>query len=179
MSEDKITGTVSLEETAVRLLLEKHLTLTTAESCTGGMCASRIVNVSGASGTLMQGIVTYSNEAKEKYLHVKHETLLQHGAVSHETAYEMARGCVDVCGTDCGIATTGIAGPGGGTPEKPVGLVYIACAFRDRPVGLVYIACAFRDRTVVKKLNLKGDRSEIRTQAADCALRLLIETCGD
>ena len=147
MSEDKITGTVSLEETAVRLLLEKHLTLTTAESCTGGMCASRIVNVSGASGTLMQGIVTYSNEAKEKYLHVKHETLLQHGAVSHETAYEMARGCVDVCGTDCGIATTG--------------------------------ACAFRDRTVVKKLNLKGDRSEIRTQAADCALRLLIETCGD
>ena len=158
MSEDKITGTVSLEETAVRLLLEKHLTLTTAESCTGGMCASRIVNVSGASGTLMQGIVTYSNEAKEKYLHVKHETLLQHGAVSHETAYEMARG-------DCGIATTGIAGPGGGTPEKPV--------------GLVYIACAFRDRTVVKKLNLKGDRSEIRTQAADCALRLLIETCGD
>ena len=103
MSEDKITGTVSLEETAVRLLLEKHLTLTTAESCTGGMCASRIVNVSGASGTLMQGIVTYSNEAKEKYLHVKHETLLQHGAVSHETAYEMARGCVDVCGTDCGI----------------------------------------------------------------------------
>ena len=103
--------------------------------------------------------------AKEKYLHVKHETLLQHGAVSHETAYEMARGCVDVCGTDCGIATTGIAGPGGGTPEKPV--------------GLVYIACAFRDRTVVKKLNLKGDRSEIRTQAADCALRLLIETCGD
>ena len=173
MSEDKITGTVSLEETAVRLLLEKHLTLTTAESCTGGMCASRIVNVSGASGTLMQGIVTYSNEAKEKYLHVKHETLLQHGAVSHETAYEMARGCVDVCGTDCGIATTGdcgiattgIAGPGGGTPEKPV--------------GLVYIACAFRDRTVVKKLNLKGDRSEIRTQAADCALRLLIETCGD
>ena len=127
------------------------------------MCASRIVNVSGASGTLMQGIVTYSTEAKEKYLHVKHGTLLQHGAVSHETAYEMARGCVDVCGTDCGIATTGIAGPGGGTPEKPV--------------GLVYIACAFRDRTVVKKLNLKGDRSEIRTQAADCALRLLIETC--
>ena len=163
MSEDKITGTVSLEETAVRLLLEKHLTLTTAESCTGGMCASRIVNVSGASGTLMQGIVTYSNEAKEKYLHVNHETLLQHGAVSYETAYEMARRCVDVCGTDCGIATTGIAGPGGGTPEKPV--------------GLVYIACAFRDRTVVKKLNLKGERSEIRKQAADSALRLLIETC--
>ena len=86
MSEDKITGTVSLEETAVRLLLEKHLTLTTAESCTGGMCAARIVNVSGASGTLMQGIVTYSNDAKEKYLHVKHETLLQHGAVTVRAA---------------------------------------------------------------------------------------------
>ncbi len=162
MTAEKNTGTVSLEETAVSLLLEKNLTLTTAESCTGGMCASRIVNVPGASGTLMQGIVTYSNDAKEKYLHVKHETLLQYGAVSSETAYEMARGCVDVCGTDCGIATTGIAGPGGGTPEKPV--------------GLVYIACAYRDRTEVRKLDLTGDRIGIRTQAADCALRLLIET---
>ena len=165
MSEDKITGTVSLEETAVRLLLEKHLTLTTAESCTGGMCASRIVNVSGASGTLMQGIVTYSNEAKEKYLHVKHETLLQHGAVSYETAYEMARGCVDVCGTDCGIATTGIAGPGGGTPEKPV--------------GLVYISCALSGRIEVRELHLNGNRTEIRKAAVREVLSLLSDMLSE
>ena len=159
MSEGKNINAVSLEETAVRLLLEKHLTLTTAESCTGGMCASRIVNVSGASGTLMQGIVTYSNEAKEKYLHVKHETLLLHGAVSYETAYEMARGCVDVCGTDCGIATTGIAGPGGGTPEKPVGLVYI---------GLY-----FQGVTETEKFTFQGGRQEIREAACLSALQML------
>ena len=119
-------GTKTIEEKCVELLLERKLTLTTAESCTGGMVASRIVDVPGASGTLMQGIVTYSNEAKEKYLGVKHETLKEFGAVSSETAEEMALGAVWVAGADVGIATTGIAGPGGGTPEKPVGLVYIA-----------------------------------------------------
>lgn len=155
----------SLEEQIVERMSALGLTLTTVESCTGGMAASRIVNVSGASEVLMQGIVTYSNEAKTRLVGVREETLRAHGAVSPETAREMAEGGVRFGRTDLALATTGIAGPGGGTPEKPV--------------GLVYIACAFRDRTVVKKLNLKGDRSEIRTQAADCALRLLIETCGD
>ncbi len=104
------------------------------------------------------GIVTYSNEAKEKYLHVKHETLLLHGAVSYETAYEMARGCVDVCGTDCGIATTGIAGPGGGTPEKPVGTVFVAISTKDG------------ERVKPLHLTALRDRATIRTHTANEAL---------
>ena len=158
-------GTKTIEEKCVELLLERKLTLTTAESCTGGMVASRIVDVPGSSGTLMQGIVTYSNEAKEKYLGVKHETLKEFGAVSSETAEEMALGAVWVAGADVGIATTGIAGPGGGTPEKPVGLVYIACCIKT---------CVR-----VKKLNLSGSRKEIRSKAADEVLTLLCEMLSE
>ncbi|HUM82497.1 MAG TPA: competence/damage-inducible protein A [Lachnospiraceae bacterium] len=149
----------TLEESCVRLLKERVLTLTTAESCTGGMVASRIVGVAGASDVFLQGLVTYSNEAKKKYLGVNSETLEAHGAVSPETAFEMAsHGCKN-SGTDVCLATTGIAGPGGGTPEKPV--------------GLVYIACCIGGRTAVKKLNLSGSREKIRTQSAQHALILL------
>ncbi|MCR5295503.1 MAG: CinA family protein [Lachnospiraceae bacterium] len=151
----------TIEEKCVELLLAKGLTLTTSESCTGGLVASRIVDVAGASGTLMQGFVTYSNEAKETYLGVKHETLEEFGAVSSETAEEMALGCVFKAGTDVGIATTGIAGPGGGSPQKPV--------------GLVYIACCIKPEVKVRELRLSGSRREIRNQAANAVLELLFE----
>ena len=152
----------SLEEQIVERMSALGLTLTTVESCTGGMAASRIVNVSGASEVLMQGIVTYSNEAKTRLVGVREETLRAHGAVSPETAREMAEGGVRFGRTDLALATTGIAGPGGGTPEKPV--------------GLVYIAVSDGTRTEVRKLNLAGDRLAVRTQAAEAVFGLLWDT---
>lgn len=143
-------------------LIKRGLTLTTAESCTGGMVSASIVDVPGASEVLMQGIVTYSNAAKMKYLGVEEKTLRAHGAVSYETAFEMASGACRMTGTDCGVATTGIAGPGGGTPEKPV--------------GTVYIAASVKGHTEVKLLQLKGTRSGIRTSSAEEALALLYDT---
>ncbi|MEG2436085.1 MAG: competence/damage-inducible protein A [Ruthenibacterium sp.] len=118
----------SLEETVVALLCEHQKTLATAESCTGGLVSKRITEISGASAVFPLGICTYSNEMKEKMLGVKAETLAQYGAVSSETAAEMASGVRRAAGTDFGISITGIAGPTGGTPEKPVGTVYIAVA---------------------------------------------------
>lgn len=148
----------NLEERLLALLLERKGTLTTAESCTGGMIASRIVDVPGASAVLMQGLVTYSNEAKMRYLGVLPETLRDHGAVSAETALEMAAFGARTAGTTMCIASTGIAGPGGGTPQKPV--------------GLVYIAASLDGKCTVKKLQLKGTRQEIRQQATEEALSL-------
>lgn len=156
MEEKKTT-----EEKLLALLKERKLTLTTAESCTGGLIASRIVDVPGASEALMQGLVTYSNEAKMRYLGVREETLRAHGAVSEETACEMACFGAKNAGTNVCLASTGIAGPGGGTPEKPV--------------GLVYIAAAFDGKCLVRKLNLSGTRRQIREQAAEAALLLGIE----
>ncbi len=143
-------------------LIKRKLTLTTAESCTGGMVSASVVDVPGASDVLMQGLVTYSNSAKMKYLGVKEKTLLDHGAVSEETAREMAEGACRMTGTTCGVATTGIAGPGGGTPEKPVGTVYIA-------------ACV-NGHTEVKLLQLNGTRSGNRTSSCEEALALLYDT---
>ena len=100
-------------------------TLATAESCTGGMVAAKLVNYPGISAALNEAHVTYANEAKVKYCGVKPETLMKHGAVSEETAREMAQGLREKSGADIAAATTGIAGPGGGTPEKPVGRVYV------------------------------------------------------
>ena len=136
-----------------------NLTVATAESCTGGLIASTIVDVPGASDCFNEGYVTYSNEAKMKNLGVLDETLMAHGAVSVETATEMAKGVRKRANADFGIASTGIAGPGGGSPTKPVGLVYIACAYKDK--------CA------VKELHLSGDRTSVRKQAANEALLLL------
>lgn len=118
---------VTLEETVVELLKGKGKTVTTAESCTGGLVAGRLLNVPGASSVYMEGYITYSNEAKEKLLGVSHSTLEQYGAVSKETACEMAEGAAKAAGADLAISVTGIAGPDGGTKEKPVGLVYVGC----------------------------------------------------
>lgn len=145
-------------------LASKNMTVATAESCTGGLIASSIVDIAGASDCFNEGYITYSNEAKMRNLSVKESTLMQYGAVSTQTAKEMAMGVRKKAHADFGIASTGIAGPGGGSPEKPV--------------GLVYIACAYDDKCQVRQLNLSGDRSQVRHQAADEALRLLSD-CMD
>jgi nicotinamide-nucleotide amidase len=115
----------ALEVIVGKLLAEKKLTLSLAESCTGGLIGHRLTDVPGSSGYFMGGVVAYSNDAKEKFLNVRHATLSDFGAVSPETAIEMARGARRAFGSDIGISVTGIAGPGGGLPGKPVGLVYI------------------------------------------------------
>jgi nicotinamide-nucleotide amidase len=121
-------GDVQLEAVIVRLLTERKKTLVLAESCTGGYIANRITNVSGASAVLLGGLVTYSNEAKQQFLGVRAETLEQQGAVSESVAREMAAGARRQTGADYALAVTGIAGPDGGTPGKPVGTVFIALA---------------------------------------------------
>lgn len=113
-----------LNEAVVKLLAEKKMTISSAESCTGGLFSALITNVPGASDILNEAFVTYANSAKMKYLGVKEETLEKHGAVSYETAFEMAEGLCARTGADVTVGITGIAGPGGGTKEKPVGLVY-------------------------------------------------------
>ncbi len=151
---------VSLEEEVVRELKKWGYTLTTAESCTGGMIASRICNVPGASEVLMQGLVTYSNEAKMRYLGVKKETLDTLGAVSWETAGEMSLGGWSKTGTNVCISVTGIAGPGGGSSEKPVGLVYMGCCVNGENKVMGY--------------RFSGDRTKIRQQSATAALNLIL-----
>lgn len=150
-----------MEEELVEILTKKQYKITTAESCTGGLVAATIVNVSGASEVFQAGFVTYANEAKEKELGVKSETLQTYGAVSEKTAKEMAIGCAAHAKAQVGISTTGIAGPGGGTAEKPVGFVYIGCAVRSN----VY----------VEKNVFSGDRQQVRRQAADRAIGFALE----
>jgi len=152
---------VTLEMAVYHLLKEKQLTVTTAESCTGGLLAGRLINVPGISEYLKEGYVTYSNEAKEKLLGVEAEILKEHGAVSSQTAEAMARGGAQAAGADVCIAVTGIAGPDGGTIEKPVGLVYMSCFCR----GKLY----------TEKNQYSGDRSKIREYAVASALTLLRE----
>jgi nicotinamide-nucleotide amidase len=122
------TGDETLEATVVRLLTEQARTIVVAESCTGGFIAHRLTNVPGASAVFLSGLVTYSNEAKEQFLGVRAETLQRHGAVSEETVREMAEGARTRMKADYSIAVTGIAGPSGGAPEKPVGTVFIGLA---------------------------------------------------
>jgi nicotinamide-nucleotide amidase len=117
-----------LESVIIRLLTERKATLALAESCTGGCIAHRLTNVPGASAVLLAGLVTYSNQAKQKFLGVRAETLAQHGAVSEPVAREMAEGARKETGADYALSVTGIAGPGGGTPAKPVGTVFIGLA---------------------------------------------------
>ncbi len=142
----------SLPELCVKLLLSRGLTLATAESCTGGMVASALVDIPGASGTFVDGCVTYSNDAKMHRLSVSPATLEKFGAVSEQCALEMAIGMQKSADADIAISTTGIAGPDGGTDEKPVGTVYIALASKDGD-------------TQVKQLLLHGDRERIRYTA--------------
>lgn len=148
----------TLEMAVVRLLKKYKLTVTTAESCTGGMIASRLVNVPGVSEVFKEGFVTYSNKAKRKALDVSKSTLKKHGAVSEQTAKEMATGGVFATDADACIAVTGVAGP---DPEE------------EKPVGLVYIACYMKDKVKVEKYNFKGNRAKIREQATVKALDLL------
>lgn len=128
-------GAETLEAVVVRLLTERGRRLVTAESCTGGYIAHRITNVPGASKILWGGLVTYANEAKQRCLGVAPELLAQHGAVSEPVAKAMAQGALATSGADLAIAVTGIAGPDGGTPDKPVGTVFIAVASRDKCVA--------------------------------------------
>ena len=118
-------------EALVNKLKEKNLTLSCAESCTGGLIAKSITDVSGCSSVIYGGVVSYDNIVKMGVLGVKEETLKAHGAVSYQTAEEMASGVKRACSTDIGISTTGIAGPGGAVPGKPVGTVYIGIAIND------------------------------------------------
>lgn len=150
---------MTLEESVVELLSKNDLTIATAESCTGGLLCGRIINVPGASEIIKEGIVTYSNKAKRTRLGVKKSTLNKHGAVSEETAIEMVRGVLGLTKADTALAVTGIAGPDGGTDEKPVGLVYIACS-----------VCG---NIKVKKFMFKGSRAKIRESATTQALTLL------
>ena len=115
----------SLQAAVVQEYRAKKLTLATAESCTGGLVSKRITEIPGASEIFLCGLCTYSNEMKERLLGVSHQTLEQYGAVSEQTAREMARGVRLASGAAVGVSTTGIAGPGGGSAEKPVGLVYV------------------------------------------------------
>ncbi len=149
----------TLEQAVVELLRTNSLCLATCESCTGGMVASKIIDVPGASEVFKEGFVTYSNKAKRSRLGVKKSTLLKYGAVSEQTAKEMVKGCAAAAKANVTVSTTGIAGPDGGTDEKPVGLVYIGCS-----------VCG---KTKVVKYNFDGDRMEIRSRATSAALALL------
>lgn len=148
-------------EKLIKMLIEKGLTITTAESCTGGMISSALVDISGASSVLNECHVTYANEAKMKYLDVKKETLDNYGAVSMQTVDEMVKGAAKLANSNVAIAVSGLAGPGGGTKEKPVGLVYIGC---------------YVDGEVVVKENIfSGNRYEIRSMTTKKAIELACE----
>ncbi|MTK08548.1 MAG: competence/damage-inducible protein A [Hungatella sp.] len=148
----------TLEMAVVRLLKKHELTVTTAESCTGGLIAGRLVNVPGASEVFREGFITYSNKAKRKYLDVSKGTLKKYGAVSEQTAKEMATGGVFASDADACIAVTGIAGPD---------------ADGEKPVGLVYIACYMKDKVKVEEYHFKGNREKIREQSVVKALDFL------
>ena len=149
------------EEKLGLLLREKGMRIAVAESCTGGLIGARITDVAGSSDYFEAGLVTYSNRAKERFLSVPHEVIAAKGSVSPETAEAMARGVRVATGADIGVAVTGIAGPGGGTPEKPV--------------GLVYIGLAMADETITRRHQFQGDRTTVRQKTTEEALRLAIE----
>jgi nicotinamide-nucleotide amidase len=149
----------TIEQVVCKMLIERELKIATAESCTGGMIASRLVSYPGISDVFLEGAVTYSNEAKIRTLNVKNETLENYGAVSEQTAMEMAFGIADRAGADISVVTTGIAGPGGGTEDKPVGLVYI---------GVYY-----KGEASVEKCIFNGDRDKVRTRATITALDMV------
>lgn len=155
----------TLEEHVVRLLKKKDCKIAAAESCTGGLLAGRIINVPGASDVMDTSMVTYSNKSKSKILGVKKTTLKEFGAVSKETAKEMAKGIAKLAKADVGIAVTGIAGPDGGTKKKPV--------------GLVYIACSYKDKVRVVEYNFPGNRERVRERSVINALDLVRRCLND
>lgn len=150
---------VTLEKAVADLLLANHLTVTTAESCTGGMLAARLINVPGVSSVYKSGHITYSNKSKRRILGVKKGTLVKYGAVSVQTAREMVKGAALFSKSDVTVAITGLAGPDGGTEEKPV--------------GLVYIACNVKGKITIKEYHFSGNRSKIRESSVSAALSLM------
>lgn len=154
-----MTQNSSIEEKVVFKLKEKGFHVACAESCTGGMIASALVNVAGVSEVLNESYVTYANSSKHKLLGVEEEVLRTYGAVSRQVAEQMVRGAARASGAEAAVAVTGIAGPDGGTPEKPV--------------GLVYIGCSVKGKLLVTENHFKGSRLEIREQTARAALELL------
>lgn len=152
-------GDTSLEEVVGQMLIDNDLTIATAESCTGGLLSGRLINYPGISAAYNEGFITYSNEAKMKHLNVSKETLETYGAVSEQTAAEMAKGVARVTNSSVGVSVTGIAGPGGGTEKKPVGLVYIG-------------VCVNGD-VQVRKTQSIGDRQKIRMSTVVYAMDLI------
>ena len=144
-----------------QMLCAKGYTISCAESCTGGLLTSTLTDVPGSSAYVMGSVVSYSNDVKSRILHVAEGTLAAHGAVSPETARAMAEGVRHLMQTDVGVGITGIAGPGGGSPEKPV--------------GLVYIAVSALGKTSVKKNVFSGVRAEIKRAAVNKALAMVQE----
>ena len=151
----------SMAQQATELLLREHLTVSLAESCTGGMIAAALVGCPGVSDALLEGCVCYSNQAKQRTLGVLTETLQEYGAVSAQCALEMVHGICEYTGSDTAVAVTGIAGPGGGTPTKPVGTVYSAAQ-----------VCG---KAQVEHHVFSGDRLSVRTQTAVRALEMLMD----
>jgi len=151
----------NINEVIVKQLAEKHLTIAFAESCTGGKLIESLIQVPGASQVVNRGYITYDNEAKIEDLGVSINTLNRYGAVSHETCLEMVKGVKNKAKVDIGIAITGIAGPGGGTDEKPVGLVYIGVCFNDKCYTLEH--------------HFKGNRSMIRQRALNTTLKIIFD----
>jgi PncC family amidohydrolase len=142
-------------------LRQEKMTLVTAESCTGGLIASRITDVAGSSDYLLGGITAYANEAKVALLGVSWDTLRAFGAVSRQTVLEMARGARRALGASLAISVSGIAGPGGGLPDKPVGTTWVALTATDGEWARLY--------------SFSGDRAQNKTSAADAALQLLLD----
>lgn len=149
----------TLEESIVRLLRESKRTVTFVESCTGGLLSATLLDAPGASEVFRQGYITYCDEAKHSMVGVREATLEKYTAVSAETAKEMALGGAKAANAEACVSVTGLAGPGGGTPEKPLGLVYIGCCV-DGKVG-------------VYEYRFLGNRREIREQAVTAALNIL------
>ncbi len=156
---------IDLADNLGRALAARGWRVATAESCTGGLVAGAITDVAGSSGWFDRGFVTYSNEAKVELLGVRPETLAGHGAVSEPTVREMAAGALDRSRADIVVAVTGVAGPGGGTPEKPVGLVWLAWGVRGGGVDAV-------------SRRIPGDRAAVREVTVAAALAGLIERAG-
>jgi PncC family amidohydrolase len=152
----------SIEAIVGELLVARGLTLAVAESCTGGLLGHRITSVSGSSAYFLGGVIAYAYEAKERLLEVRHATLYEHGAVSEQTAIEMARGARRALRADIGLSVTGIAGPGGGMPGKPVGLTWVAVSLREGERAEKHI--------------WDGDREGNKADSARAALELLRKT---
>lgn len=148
-----------MEEKIVRFLNEHNMMITTVESCTGGLIAARLVNVSGASNVFSEGYVTYSEDAKTKMVGVNPETIKKYNVVSEEVAYEMASGGAKTANADVAVSVTGVAGPLGGT--------------KDIPVGTVCIGVYYKNKVITEKFLFNGDRLQIRNQAVDKALEMV------